>query len=65
MNQHGTTWLRKIIFLTVSVLTLVSSVASVGPAGAQATPANFDAVDDYISAKMKELEIPGVALVIV
>ncbi len=29
------------------------------------TPANFDAVDDYISAKMEELGIPGAALVIV
>jgi CubicO group peptidase (beta-lactamase class C family) len=40
-------------------------VARVEPAFAQATPANFDAVDDYISTRMKELGIPGAAFVIV
>ncbi len=65
MNQRETTWLRKIIFLTIVILTVVSSVARVQPAFAQVTPANFDAVDAYISAKMEELRIPGAALVIV
>lgn len=65
MNQRETTWLRKIIFLTMLILTVVSSVARVQPVFAQVTPANFDAVDAYISAKMEELDIPGAALVIV
>lgn len=65
MNQHATTWLRKIVFLTIVILTVVSSVATVQPAFAQVAPANFDAVDAYISAKMEELGIPGAALVIV
>jgi len=65
MNQHKTFWLRKIIFLTMAILAVVSSMASVRTAFAQSTPANFDVVDDYISTKMKELGIPGAALVIV
>ena len=47
------------------ILAVVLSVARIKPAFAQVAPANFDAVDDYISSKMKELGIPGVALVIV
>ena len=65
MNWLETTWLRKFIFLTFVILTVVSSVASVQPAFAQVALANFDAVDAYISAKMEELGIPGAALVIV
>jgi len=65
MNQRETTRLRKIIFLTIVILTVVSSVARVQPAFAQAAPANFDAIDEYISTKMEELRIPGAALVIV
>ena len=65
MNQHETAWLRKIIFLSIAILAVVLSLAGVRPAFAQATPANFDAVDDYISTRMKELGIPGAALVIV
>jgi hypothetical protein len=49
----------------MAILTVVSSVARVQPAFAQVVPANFDAVDAYISKKMKELSIPGAALVIV
>ena len=64
MNQHETAWLRKIIFLSIATLAAVSSVARVKPAFAQIVPANFDAVDTYISTKMKELGIPGAALVI-
>lgn len=55
MNQHTTSQLRRIIFLTMAVLRILSSVASVRPAHAQSTAANFDAVDDYINTKMKEL----------
>src|SRR5215208_8084752 len=65
MNQHATYQLRRIIFLTIAILGILSFVASVRPALAQSTPANFDAVDEYISTKMKELGIPGAALVIV
>ncbi len=65
MNQHETTWLRKIIFLTMAILAVLSSTAGVRPAFAQVAPADFDAIDDYISTRMKELGIPGAALVIV
>ena len=65
MNQHETAWLRKIIFLTMVILTLVSFMAIVRPAFAQVAPANFDDIDDYISTRMKELGIPGAALVVV
>src|SRR5215208_7688185 len=65
MKQHITSQLRRIIFLTIAILDILSSVARVRPAYAQATAANFDAVDEYITTKMKELGIPGAALVIV
>jgi CubicO group peptidase (beta-lactamase class C family) len=65
MNQRETSRLEKLIFLTIVILTIVSSVVRVQPAFAQVTPANFDAVDAYISAKIEELGIPGAALVIV
>src|SRR6266496_5056579 len=65
MNQPETAWLRKIILLSIVILAVTSSVVRVGPVFAQATPANFDAVDDYISTRMKELGVPGAALVII
>lgn len=65
MNQRETARLRKIIFQTLVILTVVSSVARVQPAFAQVAPANFEEVDAYVSTKMKELGIPGAALVIV
>jgi CubicO group peptidase (beta-lactamase class C family) len=65
MNQHETAWLRKIIFLSMAILAAVLSGARVNPVFAQIAPANFDAVDAYISTRMKELGIPGTALVIV
>lgn len=65
MNQHENAWLRKIIFLSLMILVVVSSIASFNPIFAQIAPANFDAVDAYISTRMKELGIPGTALVIV
>ena len=65
MKQNKTIWLRKIISLSIAILAAVSSVASIKPAFAQNAPANFDEVDSYISTKMKELGIPGAALVIV
>ena len=65
MNPHQIPWLRNIIFLTLAILVALSSVTRVIPVLAQSTPTNFDAVDEYISTKMKELGIPGAALVIV
>jgi CubicO group peptidase (beta-lactamase class C family) len=65
MNQRETVWLRKTIFLAMAILVCFSFVSSAKPALAQGTPANFDAVDAYIGAKMEELRIPGAALVIV
>jgi CubicO group peptidase (beta-lactamase class C family) len=65
MNNHGTTWLRKIIFLSMMILVVVSSIASARQVFAQVAPANFDEIDDDISTRMKELGIPGAALVIV
>ena len=65
MNQRATSWLQRITFLSIVILVAVSSVARISPALAQVVPANFDAVDDYISGRMKDLGIPSVALVIV
>ena len=65
MNQYKTYLLRKIILLSIVILSIVSPMLRVSPALAQVTPSNFDEVDDYISSKMKELGIPGAALVIV
>src|SRR6266545_5174594 len=65
MNQPETAWLRKIILLSIVILAVTSSVVRVRPAFAQVSPANFAAVDTYISTRMKELGIPGAALVIV
>ena len=65
MNQDQTTMLRKILFLSIAILAVLSSVGGIKPAFAQAAPASFDEIDEYISAKMEELGIPGAALVIV
>jgi CubicO group peptidase (beta-lactamase class C family) len=65
MNQHETAWLRKTFLLSIMVLAVILSVATFKPAFAQVAPANFEEVDAYISAKIKELGIPGAALVIV
>ena len=50
MKQHETAWLRKTIFLTMAILTPVSSVSRVRPAFAQVTHVNIDAVDNYINS---------------
>lgn len=56
---------RNILLLSLVILTVLSFATRVKPALAQVAPANFDAVDDYIRTRMKELGIPGAALVIV
>jgi CubicO group peptidase (beta-lactamase class C family) len=56
---------RNIILVSLVLLAVLSFVTPVKPALAQVAPANFDAVDDYIRNRMKELRIPGAALVIV
>jgi len=65
MSQRETAWLRKIIFISMMILAMVLSLARVKPAFAQVAPASFDEIDNYISIRMKELGIPGAALVIV
>jgi CubicO group peptidase (beta-lactamase class C family) len=65
MNQYKTSWLHRTIFLSMVILVLVSFLANVRSVSAQITSANFDEVDTYISMKMKELGVPGAALVIV
>ena len=65
MNQHYTSLLRKIILLIFMILANVSPMIRVKPAFAKVASSNFDEVDIYISTKMKELGIPGAALVIV
>ena len=49
----------------MAILTVVSWMTTVEPAIAQIAPVNFDAMDDYMSTRMKDLGIPGAALVIV
>lgn len=65
MNRPEATRLRKTILLAMMILTGVSWVARVQPGFAQAAPSSFEEVDEYINRKMKELDIPGSALVIV
>lgn len=65
MKQHQTSWLQKIVFLTMAILIVASFVVRVKLAFAQVTPANFDVVDGYIRDRMNELKIPGAALVVV
>jgi hypothetical protein len=52
--------LRKIIFLSAALLVFI--VFGIVPCFSQT---EVDAVDTYVSRKMKELDIPGAALVIV
>ena len=51
--------LRKIILLSIAILAVVFVLTTVKPAFAQAAPANFDEIDDYISTRMKELGFPA------
>ncbi len=57
--------LRKIAFFSGLILVLLSLVFGGRRTFAQTSLTDFDSVDRYISTKMKELGIPGAALVIV
>ena len=57
--------LRKIAFLSGMILVLLSVAFGVRRSFAQNSLTNFEAVDTYISTRMKELGIPGAALVII
>jgi CubicO group peptidase (beta-lactamase class C family) len=57
--------IRKITFLGLVILAFISSGFGVGRSFAKARLTEFEEVDAYVSTKMKELGIPGAALVIV
>ncbi|HLO31475.1 MAG TPA: serine hydrolase domain-containing protein [Anaerolineales bacterium] len=56
---------RRISFFSVMILVLLSVAFGVRRSFAQTSLTDFDAVDTYVSTSMKELGIPGAALVIV
>ena len=53
MNQHETAWFRKIIFLSITILAMVLTMARSKPAYAQVAPASFDAVDDCFAIHLE------------
>jgi CubicO group peptidase (beta-lactamase class C family) len=57
--------IRKITLLSIALLVFISSGFKVSRSFAQARGTDFEVVDAYISTKMRELGIPGAALVIV
>jgi hypothetical protein len=57
--------IRKNIMLSMLLFVFTSYVFIGSPAFAQASPTDFEEIDAYINTKMKELGIPGAALVIV
>jgi CubicO group peptidase (beta-lactamase class C family) len=57
--------LRKIAFLSGMILVLLSVAFGVRRSFAQDSLTDFEAVDTYIGTRMKELGIPGAALVII
>ena len=56
---------RRITFISGMILVLLSMAFGVRQSFAQDSLTDFDSVDTYISTRMKELGIPGAALVIV
>jgi CubicO group peptidase (beta-lactamase class C family) len=56
---------RKLLLLSGTILVLLLVTWGVSPSFAQESLTDFEAVDTYISSKMKELGIPGAALVLV
>src|SRR5436190_9421077 len=57
--------IRKITFVSVAIWVFISFGFGVSRSFAKARLTDFEDVDSYVSAKMKELGIPGAALVIV
>ena len=57
--------IRKITFLGLVILAFISSGFGVSRSFAKARFTDFEEVDAYISTKMKELGVPGAALVII
>lgn len=57
--------IRNITVVSLAILMFVSSSLGVSRSFAKTELTDFEEVDDYISAKMEELDIPGAALVIV
>jgi CubicO group peptidase (beta-lactamase class C family) len=57
--------MRNLTFISITILLFISSGFGIRQASAKTGLTNFEEVDAYISAKMKELGIPGAALVIV
>jgi CubicO group peptidase (beta-lactamase class C family) len=57
--------IRKITFVGLAILVFISANFGVSRSLAKVSLTEFDEVDAYISSRMKELGIPGAALVIV
>jgi len=57
--------IRKITFISIAIFVFIASSFGVSRSFAKARLTDFEAVDSYVNAKMKELGIPGAALVIV
>ena len=57
--------IRKITFLGMMILTFIFFGFGVSQSFAKARLTDFEEVDAYISTRMKELGIPGAALVII
>jgi hypothetical protein len=57
--------IRNITVVSLAILMFVSSSLGVSRSFAKTELTDFEEVDTYISTKMKELGIPGAALVIV
>jgi CubicO group peptidase (beta-lactamase class C family) len=57
--------IRKFTFVSLAILVFISSGLGVSQSFAKAWLTDFGEIDAYISTKMKELGIPGAALVIV
>lgn len=57
--------IRKITFISITILAFISSVLGTSRSFAKAERTEFEEIDAYITTKMEELGIPGAALVIV
>ena len=57
--------IRKITFVSIAIFVFISASFGVSRSFAKARLTDFENVDAYVSTKMKELGIPGAALVIV